>query len=255
MARQPDSPANRLAELLPERLMTLRNGSCKRHFRRPSVAEVVAVDPSEAICLIPPACRCCQTTLARCKFAAPIRRRHPAHAAGRRGANFADATAEPYLRSLMAAEDELYRAGQLPHDFACVMARSPASAPLLDDGVVVQQQQMAAACQGPRPDWPPAQSPGCRHCIAHDGGAVHPRQQGVGLVAGGVVDDQRFEGHPALVGQGLQVRRLSPAWLYKITTTDSAGCLPAGTPGSDSRVSALSSQVASSRGRARAPLV
>ena len=37
----------------PERLMTLRNGSCKRHFRRPSVAEVVAVDPSEAILLYP----------------------------------------------------------------------------------------------------------------------------------------------------------------------------------------------------------
>ena len=36
--------------VLPDALMTLRDGGCKRDFRRPSVAEVVAVDPSEAIC-------------------------------------------------------------------------------------------------------------------------------------------------------------------------------------------------------------
>lgn len=118
---------NRLAELLPERLMTLRNGSCKRHFRRPSVAEVVAVDPSEAICssrLLPLLPDYFSQVQVR-PYGGAILHMLLAGVAQ----NFADATAEPYLRSLMAAEDELYRAGQLPHDFACVMARSPASAP------------------------------------------------------------------------------------------------------------------------------
>lgn len=47
--------------------------------------------------------------------------------------NFIGTQVEPYLRSVMAAEDELYRAGQLDYDFACAIARSPASVPAKQD--------------------------------------------------------------------------------------------------------------------------
>ncbi len=47
--------------------------------------------------------------------------------------NFSGEQGAPYLRSVMAAEDELYQAGQLHHDFACVIARAPASAPATPD--------------------------------------------------------------------------------------------------------------------------
>ncbi|RZJ19349.1 MAG: methyltransferase domain-containing protein, partial [Haliea sp.] len=39
-----------LADLLPDRLLTTLSGQVRRGFRAPTVAEVVAVDPSEAVC-------------------------------------------------------------------------------------------------------------------------------------------------------------------------------------------------------------
>lgn len=122
---------NRIAGLLPDRLMTTLDGACKRNFRRPSVAEVVAVDPSEAICsslLLPLLPKYFSSVLIR-PYGGAILHMLLAGVAQ----NFIGAQVEPYLRSVMAAEDELYRAGQLDYDFACAIARSPASVPAKPD--------------------------------------------------------------------------------------------------------------------------
>ena len=130
----PDSQMQRLnqiARLLPDALMTLRDGGCKRDFRRPSVAEVVAVDPSEAICssrLLPLLPEYFSAVRVR-PYGGAILHMLLAGVAQ----NFTGTSGEVYLRSVMAAEDELYQAGQLDHDFACVIARAPASAPATPD--------------------------------------------------------------------------------------------------------------------------
>lgn len=115
---------NRIADLLPDHLMTVLDGGRKQNFRSPTVAEVVAVDPSEAICssrLLP---------LLPAYFSSPLVKPYGGAVLHMLLAgvaqNFICDEAEPYLRSVMAAEDELYQAGQLNHDFACVIARSPA---------------------------------------------------------------------------------------------------------------------------------
>jgi SAM-dependent methyltransferase len=111
-----------LADLLPDRLLTNASGAIRRGFRPPSVDEVVAVDPSEAVCssrIIP----------LLFEFFAIDQQR------GYGGAllhlllaevaqNFTDAGSRPYLRSLIAAEEDLYRLGALEHHFACVIARA-----------------------------------------------------------------------------------------------------------------------------------
>ncbi len=115
---------NRIADLLPDHLMTVLNGERKRNFRSPTVAEVVAVDPSEAICssrLLPLLPAHFSSLLVK-PYGGGILHMLLAGVAQ----NFIRAEAEPYLRSVMAAEDELYQSGQLGHDFACVIARSPA---------------------------------------------------------------------------------------------------------------------------------
>lgn len=115
---------NRIADLLPDHLMTVLDGGRKRNFRSPSIAEVVAVDPSEAICssrLLP---------LLPVYFHSPLVKPYGGGILHMLLAgvaqNFICDEAEPYLRCVMAAEDELYQTGQLAHDFACVIARSPA---------------------------------------------------------------------------------------------------------------------------------
>lgn len=115
---------NLIADLLPDQLMTVLDGGRKQNFRRPTVAEVVAVDPSEAICssrLLP---------LLPAYFSSPLVKPYGGGILHMLLAgvaqNFITEEAEPYLRSALAAEDELYQAGVLNHDFACVIARSPA---------------------------------------------------------------------------------------------------------------------------------
>jgi hypothetical protein len=92
---------------------------------------VVAVDPSEAICssrLLPLLPEYFTSVRVR-PYGGAILHMLLAGVAQ----NFTGTSGEAYLRSVMAAEDELYQAGQLDHDFACVIARAPASAPATPD--------------------------------------------------------------------------------------------------------------------------
>ncbi|WP_201262298.1 class I SAM-dependent methyltransferase [Azospira sp. I13] len=125
---------NQISDLLPDHLMTVLDGGRKRNFRSPTVAEVVAIDPSEAICssrLLP---------LIPAYFSSPLVKPYGGGILHMLLAgvaqNFLCEEAEPYLRSVMAAEDELYQTGQLNHDFACVIARSPARLPATSDRFV-----------------------------------------------------------------------------------------------------------------------
>lgn len=122
---------NQIARLLPDALMTLRSGSCKRDFRRPSVAEVVAVDPSEAICSsrLLPLLSDYFTSICVRPYGGAILHMLLAGVAQ----NFSGEQGASYLRNVMAAEDELHQAGQLDHNFACVIARAQASVPAKPD--------------------------------------------------------------------------------------------------------------------------
>lgn len=114
---------NRLANLLPQDLMTTRDGKLKHNFRAPSVAEVIAVDPSEAICssrILPLLHKYFSSVEVR-PYGGGILHLLLAEVAQ----NFIGEQAGPYLRCLMSAEDELYREGKLNHDFACAIARFP----------------------------------------------------------------------------------------------------------------------------------
>lgn len=114
---------NRLADLLPEKLMTTLSGQWKRNFRAPTVEEVIAVDPSEAVCssnLLPLVSRYFQPVEVR-PYGGALLHLLLAETAQ----NFAPESASLYRQCVIAAEDELYRAGRLAHDFACVIARVP----------------------------------------------------------------------------------------------------------------------------------
>ncbi|WP_233589961.1 class I SAM-dependent methyltransferase [Acidovorax sp. FJL06] len=115
---------NRLADLLPEQLMTTLSGQLKRNFRAPTVEEVIAVDPSEAVCssnLLPLVGRYFQLVEVR-PYGGALLHLLLAETAQ----NFASESASLYRQCVIAAEEELYRAGRLAHDFACVIARAPA---------------------------------------------------------------------------------------------------------------------------------
>lgn len=114
---------NALLDLLPPRLRMTADGRLKANARRPSVQEVIAVDASEAV---------------RSSELLPLLPGHFELQAvrpyggsllhlvlGSIAQNFAPAVEAPYLTALMEAEDELIRAGQVGHDFACVIARRP----------------------------------------------------------------------------------------------------------------------------------
>lgn len=110
-----------LAELLPDRLLTNQNGVIKRGFRAPTVAEVVAVDPSEAVCsssllpLLPDYFR----VVAQRPYGGSLLHTLLADVAQ----NFQVPEAKPWLQALMDAEDDLERLGRLEHHFSCVIAR------------------------------------------------------------------------------------------------------------------------------------
>jgi SAM-dependent methyltransferase len=117
---------NELLDMLPHRLRTTRDGRLKGNLRRPSVEEVIAVDASEAVRsseLVPLLARHFDVVALR-PYGGAILHLLLADIAQ----NFAAEAEAPYLNSLIAAEDELYRAGRLEHDFACVIARLPAAA-------------------------------------------------------------------------------------------------------------------------------
>ncbi|MDD2177941.1 class I SAM-dependent methyltransferase [Acidovorax sp. D2M1] len=117
---------NQLLDILPERLRKTMDDRIKGNLWRPSVKEVVEVDPSEAI-------RSCDIL--------PLLDRHfdihehrPYGGALLRvvladiAQNFKDKASEAYLHSLLQAEDDLFRAGRLQRDLACVIARVPTAA-------------------------------------------------------------------------------------------------------------------------------
>lgn len=117
---------NQLLDILPERLRKTRDGRIKGNLWRPSVEEVIEVDPSEAI---------------RSFDILPLLDRHfdiyerrPYGGALLRvvladiAQNFKDKASEAYLHSLLQAEDDLFRAGRLQRDLACVIAHVPTAA-------------------------------------------------------------------------------------------------------------------------------
>lgn len=110
-----------LIDLLPDRLLTTRSGQVRRGIRAPTVAEVVAVDPSEA---------------ARSASILPLLDQHFNVVAHRPyggsllhlvlaevAQNFQPADARPWLQALLDAEDDLDRLGALEQHFSCVIAR------------------------------------------------------------------------------------------------------------------------------------
>ncbi len=117
---------NQLLDLLPERLRTTRDGRLKGNLWRPSIEEVAAVDPSEAVrsSELLPLLEPWFEVLERRPYGGAILRVVLADIAQ----NFGDAAAEPYLQSLIEAEEDLFRMGRLQHDQVCVIARVPAAA-------------------------------------------------------------------------------------------------------------------------------
>lgn len=112
---------NQLMDLLPERLRQTRDGRVKANLQRPSVQEVVTVDPSEAVRS--------SEVLERLDPHFEIHARRPYGGVLLRvllsdiAQNFMSPAAQPYLSALMAAEEELLRSGRLQHDLVCVVAR------------------------------------------------------------------------------------------------------------------------------------
>ncbi len=114
---------NRIAGLLPTHMMSTRRGEFRSCFRAPSVAEVMAVDPSEAV-------RSAELLSLLGNYFVDVQVRPYGGAIlhlllAHTAQNFVGDEAAPYLHSVMAAEDELYRSGQLQHNFACAIARRP----------------------------------------------------------------------------------------------------------------------------------
>jgi len=110
-----------LADLLPDRLLSTVAGVVKRGFRAPTVEEVMAVDPSEAVCSsqILPMLRSRFEVVAQRPYGGSILQLLLADVAQ----NLQQPGSAPWLRALIDAEEELARAGQLEHHFSCVIAR------------------------------------------------------------------------------------------------------------------------------------
>lgn len=110
-----------LAELLPDRLLTTQTGVVKKGFRAPTVAEVVAVDPSEAVCSssILPLLPDYFDVICQRPYGGSLLHILLADVAQ----NFQPLEAQPWLHALLDSEDDLDRLGQLEHHFSCVIAR------------------------------------------------------------------------------------------------------------------------------------
>ena len=110
-----------LAELLPDRLLRTASGAVRRGFRAPTVAEVVAVDPSEAVrsSEILPLLPAHFEVVAQRPYGGSLLQVLLAEVAQ----NFEPPEAKPWLQALMDVEEELDRLGRLEHHFCCVIAR------------------------------------------------------------------------------------------------------------------------------------
>ena len=119
--------AESVATLLPDALVTTGTGALRRGFRAPTVAEVITVDPTEAVC----SSRLETALLPRFR----IELRRPYGGAllhvllATVAQNFQPPEQAGMLDTLIAIENEAMRRGELEHHFACVIARSlPATA-------------------------------------------------------------------------------------------------------------------------------
>lgn len=110
-----------LADLLPDRLLTTRGGEVKRGFRAPTVDEVIAGDPSEAVCSsqILPLLGEQFEVVAQRPYGGSLLHLLLADVAQ----NFQPPEARPWLQALIDAEEELDRLGALEQHFSCVVAR------------------------------------------------------------------------------------------------------------------------------------
>lgn len=115
-----------LAHLLPERLLTTRSGIVRREFRVPTVEEVVAVDPSEAVASaqILPLLDAHFDVMARRPYGGSLLHVLLANIAQ----NFQTPQDARWLQALIAAEDDLHRQGRLEQHFCSVIARRPHAA-------------------------------------------------------------------------------------------------------------------------------
>ncbi|MEP6824225.1 MAG: class I SAM-dependent methyltransferase, partial [Ramlibacter sp.] len=97
------------------------SGQIKRGFRAPTVAEVVAVDPSEAVCSsrILPMLQEHFEFVAQRPYGGSLLHVLLADIAQ----NFQHPLAKPWLQALIDAEDDLDRLGALEQHFSCVIAR------------------------------------------------------------------------------------------------------------------------------------
>lgn len=110
-----------LADLLPEHLLTTRSGAVKRGFRAPTVDEVIAVDPSEAVCssqILPLLSEHFDIVMQR-PYGGSVLHLLLADVAQ----NFQLVEAGPWLQALIDAEEDLDRLGRLEQHFSCVIAR------------------------------------------------------------------------------------------------------------------------------------
>jgi SAM-dependent methyltransferase len=110
-----------LARMLPDRLLTTGSGMVRRDFQPPTVAEVVAVDPTEAACpsQIVPLLHRHFDVVAQRPYGGSLLHILLANIAQ----NFQEPRDAPWLRALIAAEDDLERQGQLEQHFCSVIAR------------------------------------------------------------------------------------------------------------------------------------
>ena len=107
--------------MLPDWLLTTKSGSIKRNFTAPTVAQVVAVDPSEAIASssILPLLSDYFEVVSQRPYGGSLLRLLLADVAQ----NFQSEQAKPWLQALMDVEDDLDRLHLLEHHFSCVIAR------------------------------------------------------------------------------------------------------------------------------------
>lgn len=113
---------NQLLDMLPRHLRTTRDGQLKGNLWRPSVDEVVAVDPTEAVrsSEVLPLLDPYFDVFERRPYGGTLMRVVLAGIAQ----NFMNAEAEPWLHALLRAEDDLFRSGRVHWDLACVIARA-----------------------------------------------------------------------------------------------------------------------------------
>lgn len=115
-----------LAHMLPQRLRTTRSGMVRHDFQPPTVAEVLAVDPTEApsSSRILPLLDTHFDVIAKQPYGGSLLHVLLANTAQ----NFQSVEGARWLQALITAEDDLHRQGLLEQHFCSVIARLPPAA-------------------------------------------------------------------------------------------------------------------------------